>query len=101
MIRFIAFLWSAGSERTRPTGNKRIRPTREERTRPTGVGQVHRLRRAGPFGPASVNMSLGRKPLGRRRQLYLVRAARDHAIAGSHAALQADDVAIASGDFDE
>ena len=50
---------------------------------------------------ASMDVAFGRQPLGRRRQLHVVGAARDDAIAGLHAALEADEVAVARGDLDE
>ena len=49
----------------------------------------------------SVHVSFGRQPLRRRRQLHVVGAARDDALARLDAALDADQVAVARRDLDE
>ncbi len=52
------------------------------------------------IGP-SVDVAFGRQAAGRRRELDVVGAAGDDAVAGGHAAANTDAIAVARGDLDE
>src|SRR5688500_7521215 len=66
-------------------------------TRPTYRAHVGRVPRS---GPASVNMSFCRQPASRRRELHVVRAARDDAVAWLQPGTYADQIAIPGRDLD-
>src|SRR6188768_267876 len=53
------------------------------------------------FISPSMDVTFGRKSLGRGRQLNVVRALGDHAITERHAALEADELSVAYGDLHE